>query len=104
MRVLAFDSRSGLWGWERGQTGDSEQESVRGIEEVQMCIEGTIGGGDEDGGLASVVDGDIGLEAAATTRLFNDVRRGINWQDVNPAETDAGWLACVVESFLADEA
>ena len=68
-----------------------------------MSVDGTVGGGQKDGSAAGVVDGDVGFEAGSATGLFDDVRGGVDGQDVNPAETDACGLAGVVESLLADE-
>lgn len=68
-----------------------------------MGVDRTVRGSEEDGGAPRVVDGDIGLEAAAAARLFDDVRRRVDWQDVNPAETNTGRFAGVVESLLAVE-
>lgn len=68
-----------------------------------MAENRTVGGGEEDGSTARVVNSDIGFEAGAATRLFNDVRRGVDRQDVNPSETNAGWVAGVVEPLLTDE-
>lgn len=101
--VCMLDCRFGWRGWERRQPGYGEEEFVRGIEEVQVGVDGTVCGGEEDGGAARLIDGDIGFEAGAPTRLFDDVRRRVNWQDVNPSETDSGRFASVVESLLADE-
>ena len=68
-----------------------------------MGVDRTVRRSEEDGGAARVVDGDIGLEAGAAARFFNDVRRRVHRQDVNPSETNAGWFAGMVESLLADE-
>jgi hypothetical protein len=51
----------------------SLQKFVRGIEEVQVSVDRTIRGSEEDGSALRVVDGYIGL-AAAAARLFDDVR------------------------------
>jgi hypothetical protein len=103
MPVRNFDRSFGWWRWERRQPGHGEQKLVRGVVEVQVGVDGTVGGGEKDGGVARVVDGDIGFEAGAAARLFDDVRGIVGGQDVNPAETDAGWFAGVLESLLADE-
>ena len=103
MWVRAFGCWFGWWGRERRQTGQGEQQFVRGIEEVQVSVDRTVRGGEEDGGAPRVVDGDIGREARAAARFFDDVRGRVNWQDVNPAETNAGRFAGVVESLLTDE-
>ena len=68
-----------------------------------MGVDGTVGGGEEDGDAARVIDGDISFEAGTSTRLFDDVGGIVGWQDVNPAETYTSWVAGVVESLLADE-
>lgn len=60
MPVGTFDWRFGGRGWERRQTRHGEQELVRGIEEVQVGVDGTVGGGEEDGRVAGLVDGDVG--------------------------------------------
>ena len=65
-----------------------------------MSVDGTVGGGQKDGSVARVVDGDIGFEASPATGLFDPVRGGVDWKDVNPAQTDASGLAGVVESLL----
>ena len=69
-----------------------------------MGLDRTFRGGEEYGRAARVVDGDICLEPGSTTGLFDDVRWGVDWQNVNPAETDTCWLACMVESPLPDKA
>src|ERR1700730_1686839 len=76
---------------------------VRGRTRLLIGVAGTIRGGEKDGGAARVTDGDIGFEAGAATRFFDDVRGAVEWQDVNPAETHTGWLAGVVESLFADQ-
>jgi hypothetical protein len=101
--VHPFDRRFGWWGWEWWQTGHGEQKLVRGVVEVQVGVDGTVGSGEEDGGAARVVNGDIGFEASAATCLFDDVRRVVGWQNVNPAETYAGCVASVIESLFPDE-
>jgi hypothetical protein len=45
MPVRPFDDRFWGWRWERWQTGNSQQEFVRCIEEVQVGVDGTVGGG-----------------------------------------------------------
>jgi hypothetical protein len=52
MRVLAFGCRFGWWRWERRQTRHGEQELVRGIEEVQVGVDRSVGGGQKDGSAA----------------------------------------------------
>lgn len=79
MSVRAFGYWFGWWRRERRQTGQREQKLVRGIEEVQVSVDGTVRGSEEDGGAPRVVDGDISLEAGAAACLFDDVRRRINW-------------------------
>ena len=68
-----------------------------------MSVDRTVGGGQKDGSAARVVDGDISFEACSATSLFDDVRGGVNWQDVNPAQTNVSGLAGVVESLFADQ-
>ncbi|MCU1248273.1 MAG: hypothetical protein JWQ49_1302 [Edaphobacter sp.] len=68
-----------------------------------MSVDRTVGGGQKDSSPARVVDGYISFEARSGTRLFDDVRRGVDWQDVNPAQTDATGFASVVESLLFDQ-
>ena len=68
-----------------------------------MSVDRTVRDCEEDGGAPRVIDGDIGCEACPAARLFDDVRRRANWQDVNPAKTDTCWFAGVVESLLAYE-
>ena len=67
-----------------------------------MSVDRTVGGGEKDGSAARVVDGDISFEAGSATGLFEDVRGGVDWQDVNPAHADASGFAGVVKSLLAD--
>ena len=74
MWVFVFGCGFWWWGRERRQAGYGEQEFVRGVEEVDVGVDGAVGGGDEDGGAAGVVDGDVGLEAGAAAGLFDDVR------------------------------
>jgi hypothetical protein len=45
MPVRTVDCRFGGWSRERWQTGHREQEFVRGIEEVQVGVDRTVGGG-----------------------------------------------------------
>ena len=66
-----------------------------------MSVDGTVCGDQKDGGAARVVDGDISFEAGSATSLFDNARGEINWQDVNPTQTNAGGLAGVVKSLLA---
>jgi hypothetical protein len=99
----AFDSGFGCWGWQRRQARHGQQELVRGIEEVQVGVDGSVGSCDENSGLTRVVDGDISFETSAATRLFDDVRGIVGWQQVNPAETDASWFARVIESLLVNK-
>ena len=103
MSVRAFVCWFGRWRRQRRQTGQGEQEFVRGIEEVQVSADRTVRRSEEDRGVPRVVDGDIGLKAGATARFLNDVRRRVDWQDVNPSETNTGWFAGMVESLLAYE-
>jgi hypothetical protein len=58
--------------------------------------------GQKDGSAARVVDGDISFEAGSATSLFDDMRGGVDWQDVNPAQTDASGFAGVVKSCPGD--
>jgi len=71
--VFTFDCRFGRWGWERWQTGYSEQKFVRAIEKVQAGIDRAVSGGKEDSSVARVVDRYISRKARATTCLFDDV-------------------------------
>jgi len=87
----------------RREAGEVEEQIVGGVVEVDMRVAGAIGGGDEDGGVARVVDGNIGLDACAAAGFLDDVGGRVGGQKMNPAETDGGGLACVVESLLADE-
>jgi hypothetical protein len=103
MRMRAFGCWFGWWGRERRQTGQGEQKVVRGVEEVLVSVARTVRGSEEDGGSPRVVDGDIGGEAGASACLFDDVRWRVNWQDVDPTETNTSWFAGVVESLLAEE-
>ena len=103
MWVRAFACWLERWRRQRRQTGQGEQEFVCGIEEVQVSVDRTVRRSEEDGGASRVVDGDISLESGATARFFNDVRRRVHWQDVNPSETKTGRFAGTVESLLADE-
>ena len=98
-----FDRDFGWWCRERRQPGHGEQKFVCGIVEIQVGIDGTVGGSEKDGGAARVVDGDIGFETGAAARLFDEVRGVVGGQDLNPAETNAGWFAGVLEPLLADE-
>jgi hypothetical protein len=66
-------------------------------------VDRTLGGAEEDGGVARVADGDVGFESGSSTRFFDDMRGGVKWQEVNPAKAEAGWLAGVVEPLLADK-
>jgi hypothetical protein len=45
MGVPAYGGRSGWRWWERRQAGHGEQKLVRGIVEVQVGIDSTVGGG-----------------------------------------------------------
>ena len=60
MPVRVFDSGFGWWRREGRQTGDGQQKLVCTIEEVRVDVEGTVGDGQEDGGVARVIDGDVG--------------------------------------------
>ncbi len=80
-----------------------EQQFVRGIEEVHMSIDGTVDNCEKYGSVLRVVDGEVGREAGTTARFFNDVRKRINWQQMNPPETDTGWFAGMIESLLTDQ-
>lgn len=60
MPVRTFDCRFGWGSWERRQSGDGEQEVVRGTEQVHVGVDGTVGSGQEEGGVTRVVDGDVG--------------------------------------------
>ena len=72
--ALYWFDRFGRWRRERWQAAQSEQEVVRAIEEIEVGIKGTtVGGGQEDGGVASVVDGDVGCEACPSPGFFDDV-------------------------------
>jgi hypothetical protein len=75
MWVRAFGCLFGWWWRERRQTGQGEQEFVRGIKEVQVSGDRTVRSSEEDGSVPGVVDGDVGLEAGSAARLFDDVRR-----------------------------
>ena len=103
VRARAFACWFGRWRRQRRQTGQGEQEFVRGIEEVEVSFHRTVRRSEEDRGMPRVVDGDIGLEACATARFFNDVRWRVDWQDMNPSETNTGRFAGMVESLLAYE-
>ncbi len=99
----AFGCCFGWWRRERRQTGQGEQKFVRGIEQVQVSVDRTIRGCEEDGGAPRVVDGDIGRESSAAARFFDDVRRRVDWQDVNPSETDASRFTGMVKPLLTEE-
>ena len=103
MLVSAFGHWPGRWWREWRQASHREKKLVGCIEEVQVTVAGTFGGGDEDGGMSRVVDGNVCLESRAAACFFDDVGRRIHWQNVDPSEPDAGWLAGVVEAFLMDE-
>jgi hypothetical protein len=68
-----------------------------------VSVDRTVGGGQKNGSAAGVVDSDIRFEAGSATGLFDDVRGGVDWQDVNPAQADASRFAGVVKSLLADQ-
>src|ERR1700686_4733567 len=55
MRVRAFGGGFGRRWWQRRQSGDGEQKLVRSIEEVQVGVQRTVGGGQKDGSTARVV-------------------------------------------------
>jgi hypothetical protein len=103
MGVLAFSCGFGWRRRERRQTGYGKQKLVRSIEEIQVSVDRTVGCGQKDGSAARVVDSDIRFEAGSATGLFDDVRGGVDWQDVNPAQADASRFAGVVKSLLADQ-
>src|ERR1700716_2216799 len=71
----------GWWRRQRRQTGQGEQEYIRGIEEVQVSVDRTVRRCEEDCGATRVIDGDVGLETGAAARFFKDVRRRVRWQD-----------------------
>ena len=71
--VFTLGCRFGRWGWKRWQTCYSEQKFVRSIEEIQVGIEGAVGGGEKDSGVARVVDGYVGGKPRSPTCLFDDV-------------------------------
>lgn len=71
MRVSA--SRLGRWWWKRRQASNGQQELVRGVKEIQVCIDGTLCDCEKDRCAARVVDGDIGLKTGSPARLFDDV-------------------------------
>jgi hypothetical protein len=89
---------------QRRQAGHCKQKLVCGIEQIQVRIDGAIGGGQEDGGPLRAIDGDVGFKSRSSAGLLDDVRRRIGGQDVNPTESDAGRLAGMVEPSLADQA
>ena len=71
--MFPFDCGFGRWRWERRQTGYSEQKLVRSIEEIQVGLDGSVGGGEEDRGVARVIDGYISGKPRSPTCLFDDV-------------------------------
>lgn len=68
-----------------------------------MGIDRTIRCGNEDGRMAGMVDGDIRFKAGTAASLFYDVRGVVGWEEMNPAQTDAGGLARVVEALFTNE-
>jgi len=101
--VRTSESRFGWRRWQRRQAGYCEQKLVGCVVEVQVGVDGAVGGSEEDGCPTSVVEGDVGFKAGSAAGLLDDVRGRVDGQDVNPAEADACGLAGVVESFLTDK-
>jgi len=62
---------------ERGEAGHGEEEVVGGVEEVDVGVAGTLGGGYKDGCPVGVVYGDVGGKACAAAGFFDDMRWGV---------------------------
>jgi hypothetical protein len=73
-----------------------ERKFVRSIEQIQVSVDSTLRVFKEDGGAPRVVEGDIGREAGVAARLLDDLRRQVNWQDVNLSEANASRFTGVV--------
>ena len=63
----------------------------------------TICRSEKDGCVTLMINGDIGYEARAAACLFDQVRRTVGRQQMNPSEANAGWIARMIEPLLMEK-
>lgn len=79
--------------------GEGGEEVVGFVVEVDLPLAFAFGGGEEDAGSAIGAERDVGGEAGAASGFFEE-GRGVGWiPDLNPGQSDAGWIACVTEAL-----
>src|SRR5580698_8137083 len=88
---LSTRSRRGFGriGRQRRQAVEREQQVVSLVKDVEMSLNGAVGGGNEDCGVMRLAKCNVGEKTRAAAGLFGDVG-AIGGGDVHPSQADAG--------------
>ena len=87
------------FGWQRRDIGQGGEKIVGFVEEVDFGVAFAPCGGQEDSGLAAGAEGDVGSEAGASSGFLHQRGGCIRAADLNPGETDSGWIAGMTQAL-----